>query len=91
MNPMDCRDKVRLSLSDETGVMRIKHFRIVDAPDCREFSDGLQEILLGKPLMDINTSEIRRMPCRGDRVCGRAVADIVEEYQNMLSGGRNKA
>ena len=86
---MDCRDKIRLSVSDETGVMRIKRFNIIDAPECREFADRLQSLLLGKPLDDINVNEIREMPCTGDGLCGRAVADIVEEYQRLLSREAN--
>ncbi len=89
MRPMDCKDKVRLSVSDETGVMRIKHFNITDAPECREFAENLRKRLLGKPLDDIDAKEIREMPCKGNGLCGRVVADIVEEYQNMLSRGAN--
>jgi hypothetical protein len=87
MSLMDCRDKVRLSVSDETGVMRVKHFNIIDAPECRDFADSLKEILLGRPLGEIDADEIRKMPCSGNGLCGRVVADIVEQYQSLVSPG----
>ena len=73
MRLMDCRDKVRLSVSDETGVMRVKRFNIVNAPGCREFADRVRELLVGRPLHDIDPDEIRKMPCSGDGLCGRGV------------------
>jgi hypothetical protein len=84
---VDCRDRVRLSVSDETGVMRVKRFNIAGAPECGEFADRLREMLLGRPLHDIDPDEIRGMSCRGDGLCGRAVADIIVEYQGMVRGG----
>ena len=84
MNPAECRDKVRLSVSDETGVMRVKHFNILDAPGCREYTEHVRSLLVDRPLRDINPDEIRRIPCSGEGICGNAVADIITEYQKLI-------
>ena len=84
MSPVDCRDKVKLSLSDESGVLRVKAFNIVNAPECQELAESLRGHLLSRSLKDIDVIKIREMACCGDGLCGHTVADIIEEYQSMF-------
>ena len=85
-NGIDIPDfnKAIISLSDRTGVLRVKAFDIVEAPECRELAESLRQHLLGMPLAEIDTKAIREVPCSGGGLCGRTVADIIEEYQILF-------
>jgi len=85
MNPKDCSNKVRFSLSDESGVLRFNAFDIVDASDSCETLEMLQKYLVGRPLTDVDVDYLRGLGCSGDGECLRAAIRMVEEYQQMFA------
>jgi hypothetical protein len=77
----ECRDNVRFSLSDETGVLKFKSFDIVNTPDCAKLAEELREYLLARPLREIDISLVRSMECPHERGhCIEAVAKVIEEH-----------
>jgi hypothetical protein len=89
MAGQDCRDKVRFSLSDKSGALRFERFDIVDQPECRRTLDDLRAILLGRPLLEIDLAEIKRISCPHGDHCMRAVSEIIEECQTMFARGKH--
>ena len=91
MTAASCRDKVRFSLSDETGELRFTDFDIVDAPECRDVTIVLKHYLLGQPLADIDLDQVLRISCQGDERCMPDVAEAIAECQRMFAGiGRER-
>ena len=84
MNRDDCSNKVRFSLSDETGVLRFTSFDIADVPDFCEMAETLQEYLVGRPLADVDAGYLRELSCSGNAECLRAVIRMVGEYQQLF-------
>jgi len=89
MNPGDCYDRVRYSLSDEGGVLRFKAFDIVDTPDCRHIVDMLREHLVGRPLSEVDLDYLRELTCEGNGACMRTAIRVVEESQHLFARQRN--
>ena len=80
----DCGDRVRFSLSDETGELRFTAFRIVDAPDCRRVEREVVLYLVGRTLADADPHHIRGLECPGDGQCMETVAEVIEKSQRMF-------
>jgi hypothetical protein len=77
----ECRDNVRFSLSDETGVLKFKTFDIVNTPDCARLAEELRKYLLARPLREIDVTFVRSMECPQKRgYCIEAVARVLEEH-----------
>jgi len=85
MSPDECTDKIRFTLSDETGVLRVADFDIKDAPQCWRLALMLKQYLIGRPVAEIDLDYIRSLRCRGDAVCMRAIVDAIEEYHGMFA------
>jgi len=81
----ECYDKIRLSLSDESGELRFESFEIVDMPDCQELAGQLREYLVGRPLAQADPHRVRSMSCPSGGACMLVVARIIEEYQRLFS------
>ena len=81
-----CDDRIRFSLSDESGVLCFESFAILDAPECRDMERKLQTYLVGRPLSEVNTGYLQRLACNGDGSCTRAVIRAVEENQGLFLG-----
>ena len=90
MSPSECDDKIRFSLSDESGVLRFDAFAIVDAPECRDMEREFQAYLVGRPLSKVDLGYLRGLTCDGDGVCMRAVIRAIEEPRQLLLGTRNE-
>jgi len=84
MKPDDCANRVRFSLSDETGVLRFTSFDIVDIPAFCDVVETLQEYLVGRSLAEVDVEHLKNVSCAGDGECLRAVISLVEEYQQMF-------
>ena len=84
MPPKECYDKIRFSLSDESGVLRFERFEIVDAPECCEVERKLRSHLVGRALAEVNLTYLRSLTCDGDGACMRAVVQVIEEHQQMF-------
>ena len=84
MSSGDCFDKVRFSLSDESGVLRFQTFDIVGGSDSCEIVEMLQEYLVGRPLTDVDVDYLRGLRCGGNGECVRATIRTVEEYQQLF-------
>lgn len=88
MNPEECVDKIRFTLGDETGVLRVEDFDIVDAPQCWDLADALKKYLIGRPLAEVDLDYIRSLRCRGDGRCMRAIVEAIAEYHGMFADGK---
>jgi hypothetical protein len=88
MNPAECRNHVRYSLSDENGLLRFRAFDITDEPDCGDAINRLREYLLGRPLKDIKVDELSGLA--SDEACARLdeVIKAVRECQDMFVRSR---
>ena len=80
----DCEDRVRFSLSDETGELRFTSFQIVDVPDCKYVEREVVRYLVGRPLADVDPHYVRGLACPGDGQCMEAVAEVIEESQRLF-------
>ena len=85
MNPDECTDKMRFTLSDDTGVLRVVDFHIKDAPQCSDLAEALKQHLIGRPVAEIDVDYIRSLRCPGDAKCLRAIVDAIVEYHNMFA------
>ncbi len=84
MTDSDCKDKIRFSLSDRSGALRFEAFDVVDQPDCRHIVDALRQILLHRPLAEIDVAEVERLSCPHGDQCMRAAAKIIRECQGTF-------
>ncbi len=85
MDPHDCENKVRFSLSDKSGVLRFEAFDIVDQPQCRSVLEKLRAAVLGRALTEIDLGEIKAMSCPHGDHCMRAVAKVIKDCQDTFS------
>jgi len=76
MYSKDCRNKIRYSLSDASGVLRFTAFNIVDALECGDTPEMLRKYLVGRPLADVDVDYIRGLGCKGD-----VLKDIYKELK----------
>ena len=53
----NCYDKVRFTLSAETGDLRFTAFEIINSPEYASQVEEMRAKLLGQRLADINTAE----------------------------------
>ena len=90
MSPSECDDKIRFSLSDESGILRFETFAIMDAPECRDLEQELRAYLVGRPLSKASLGYLRSLTCDGDGVCMRAVIRAIEEHQQLFLETRNE-
>jgi len=90
MSPSECDERIRFSLSDESGVLCFETFAIMDAPECRDLEQNLRAYLLGRPLSKADLGYLRGLTCHGDGVCMRAVIRAIEEHQQLFLGTRNE-
>jgi len=90
MSAGECSDKIRFSLSDESGVLCFEAFAITDVPKCRDMEQELRAYLVGRPLSEVDIGYLRSLTCDGDGVCMRAVIRAIEEYQQLFLGASNE-
>ena len=96
MTSQECRDRIRFTLSNETGVQRFKDFELVKGPECGEMGELLREHLVGRPLDEVDLDYLRSLKCRymqslecqGNGGCVLAVIDVIREYQDLFVGHR---
>ena len=86
----DCYDKVRFTLSDETGDLRFTAFEIINSPECASQVEEIRAKLLGQRLADINTAEILRISCLGNGQCIKTIVNIITEYQDRFLHNRRR-
>jgi len=85
IDPRECVDKIRFSMTDKTGVLRVQDFDIVDAPQCTEFAEKLKRYLTGRPVAEVDIDYIRSLTCLGDGRCVRAIVDAIAQYRDMFA------
>lgn len=88
MTEAECREKVRCSLSDKTGVLRFDNFEIVDAAECEETADKIADYLIGRALSEVKADRIREIGRDGHALCANVVAQLVIESQEVFVGGK---
>lgn len=86
----ECHDKIRFSLSDESGALCFETFEILDAPECRDMEQELRAYLVGRSLSEADPGYLRSLTCHGDGVCMRAVIQEIEEHQQLFLGVGNE-
>ncbi len=87
MTADECYNRVHYTLSDESGQLRFKSFRIQGSAECRPLERELQDYLLGRPFSDLEPARIRHMTCPRGGLCARTIADIVAEQQSLFLAG----
>jgi len=85
MFPEERNDRLRYSLSDESGVLRFEEFEIANALECAEIQKALQEYLMGRALAEVDLDHLRSLACRRDGECMEAVIRAVQEHQEMFA------
>ena len=90
MTADECRDRIRYSLSDVSGTLRIESFDIADAPDCQNIADEVRSVILGRPIANIDVAELLRIFCPGKRLCVCAIVDAIGEEQALFAGTREQ-
>ena len=94
MSPQECQDRIRFTLSNETGVQRFKDFELIDDSECGEMGKLLREYLVGRPLAKVDLDYLRSLKCPYMRSlecqenggCVLAVIDVIREYQDLFVG-----
>lgn len=86
MSSTECNDKIRFSLSDESGALRFDSFAITDAPRCRDMERKLQSHLVGRPLSEVDIGYLRNLTCDGDGSCMKAVIQVIKKHQELFLG-----
>ena len=81
----ECRDKVRYSLSDKSGVLRFEDFRIDGLTDCAAAESELRALLVGRPVAEIDVDEIHRISCPRGGACMRAIVKAISECKEMFA------
>jgi len=89
IDPQECVDRIRFSLSDKTGVLRIEDFDIVDASQCTTFAEELKRYLIGRPVAEIDVDYIRSLRCQGNGQCMRTIVDAVAEYHELFADAKD--
>jgi len=86
MSEGQCDNKIRYSLSDRSGVLRFEAFDIVDGgePSCKKVADEICAKIIGRPLADVDVSEIEKIPCSGGAECVKSLANVIRECQGMF-------
>lgn len=92
----ECRDRIRFTLSNETGIQRFKDFKLVEAPECGAMGKLLQEYLVGRPLAEVDLAYLRSLKCPYMRSlecqenggCVLAIIDVIREFQDLFVGHR---
>lgn len=85
MDPQDCKDKVRFSISDSTGVLRLESFELVDMPMCQETAELIRTLILNKPLSEVDIDRLREIPCAHNRECVQVIAALLNEYKTAFA------
>ena len=96
MTSQECRDRIRFTLSKETGIQRFKDFKLVEGPECGEMGEALREYLEGRPLAEVDLGYMRglkcpymrSLECQENGGCVLAVIDVIREYQDLFVGHR---
>lgn len=86
MPPSDCYNKIRCSLSDESGDLCFKNFEIVGAPECSDIQERLRTYLVGRPLAAVDLTYLQGLKCPGSGECMGAVIRVVREQQGWFVG-----
>ncbi len=79
-----CYDKIRYSLSDESGQMRFESFEFLNMPECAETLETLRDYLLSRPLCQVDPQWVRSLQCQGNGRCMSDVARVIEEHQQLF-------
>ena len=82
--PNDCYNKIRYTLSDESGELKFRTFEMPADHHCGVFVDKLKPYLLGRPLSEIETDVIETLSCGRDGECARTIAAVVREHQEIF-------
>jgi len=96
MTSQECRDRIRFTLSKETGIQRFKDFELVEGLECGEMGELLREYLVGRPLAEVNLDYLRNLKCphmqslecQESGGCVLAVVDVIQEFQDLFVNHR---
>jgi hypothetical protein len=84
MPPSDCYNRIRCSLSDESGDLCFKSFEIVGAPGCSDIQEKLEAYLVGRPLAAVDLAYLQGLECPGSGECMGDVVRVVREHQDWF-------
>jgi hypothetical protein len=82
----ECNDRLRFSLSDDSGVLRFEEFAIVDGLNCQDVEHTLREYLVGRSLADVDLDFLRGLNCPADGECLRALIGAIQKHQQLFIG-----
>ena len=80
-----CRNRISFKIKDKNGKLYFTKIEIKDMPECQKKLESLKEYLLANPLEEINVSKIRSSLCNANGQCGKSLACLVHEYQQMFT------
>lgn len=80
------RQRIRFSLSDESGRLRFTRFEIVDSHSCEDFAKSLRAYVLDRPLNEIDLDHVKSLSCAGHEDCVRETVEVIREYRALFSG-----
>ena len=81
----ECYDRIRYTLSDESGELRFTSFQIIGGIECRGVERELKEYLLNRPLRELDTDKIMQVSCSGERQCIDTIAKVIAEQQSFFA------
>ncbi len=85
MSIHNCADKIRFSLNDRSGQLCFEQFDIIDHPECANIAEQMREVIIGKPLAEIDLDALQSIECRGSRGCIDAACEVIAECQRMFA------
>ncbi len=88
MTESECRERIRCTMSDKSGVLRFENFEIVDTPEAAETAEKIRDYLVGRALADVEAGRIREMGRDGHLLCAHVVAQLVTESQAVFVRGK---
>ena len=80
----ECKDRLRVRMSDASGDLRFEAFEIVNSPACREIEATLRDYLVGRSLEDVDLGYLRGLTCPEDGEPALAVLQEVEKCKRLF-------
>lgn len=85
MEHSECMDRVKFTLSDDSGTLRFASFDIKQSGCCEEALNEIRTYLLSRPLDELDMDELKNMSCpTGNLICLQSLANAVAEYQTIF-------
>ena len=80
-----CHNSIRISLSDETGVLRITKLESESLSQCSDGFKKLTDYLVGRPLAEIDIPHTLSLNCANNKHCIGSLANLLQDYIDMFA------